>query len=189
VLQPWMHVARAGLGAATAPATGKLYAIGGTDVTSYFPWVEEFTPAGAAGPPTPTSTPTRTATPTPTATPAVPRTPTATPYPRPNVGVGAIPNPSARTLQAPITARDAGCAGGNNQLLSLRFTRLTNATVDVPGAGSVSAPQTMALPSHPASLTLTIHRVTDGQATTVELIVTDGCGDWPTFVGGGATVF
>jgi hypothetical protein len=31
--------------------------------------------------------------------------------------------------------------------------------------------------------------VTDGQASTVELVVTDGCGDWPTFVGGGPNAF
>ena len=37
--------------------------------------------------------------------------------------------------------------------------------------------------------TLTVRRVTDGQASTVELVVTDGCGDWPTFVGGGPNAF
>jgi N-acetylneuraminic acid mutarotase len=55
--QPGMHVGRLGLGAAQAPATGRLYAIGGTDLTSYFPWVEEFTPAGVAVTPTTTPTP------------------------------------------------------------------------------------------------------------------------------------
>jgi hypothetical protein len=97
--------------------------------------------------------------------------------------------PGTHSLQAPIAARDAGCAQGNNQLLGLQFTRLTNATVDVPGAGTVSAPQTVPLPGHPASLTLTVHQVTAGQAVLVELVVTDGCGDWPTFVGGGPGVF
>ncbi|HEY7061018.1 MAG TPA: choice-of-anchor Q domain-containing protein [Chloroflexota bacterium] len=136
----------------------------------------------------PTATPTRT--PPPTATPLPP--PTATPYPRPKVAVGVSPNPSAGTLQTSITARDAGCAGGNNQLVSLQFTRLTNATVDVATAPptSVAAPSTLSLPApHPASIGLTVHRLTAGQAATVELIVTDGCGAWPTFVGGGPSSF
>ena len=84
---------------------------------------------------TPTATPTRTATPTNTVPPVATSTPTqtpppsATPFPRPNVGVTVAP--SGGTLQSTIAARDAGCAGGNNQLQSLVITRLSNATVDV----------------------------------------------------------
>ncbi|HZR97064.1 MAG TPA: right-handed parallel beta-helix repeat-containing protein [Chloroflexota bacterium] len=147
---------------------------------------------------TPTVTPTLTPSPTLTLTPTPTRTPTptptltltATPFPRPNVGVGATPVPSTHTLQVPISARDAGCSP-NNQLQALRFTRLANATVDVPGVGTISAPSTapVPLPGYPATLTLTIRRVTEGQPTTVELVVTDGCGDWPTFVGGGPAAF
>ena len=79
----------------------------------------------------------------------------------------------------------------NNQLLALRVTRLTNATVDVPGVGTLTAPSAtpIALPSHPPTLGLTVHRVTSGQASMVELTVTDGCGDWPTFLGGGPSAF
>jgi hypothetical protein len=47
----------------------------------------------------------------------------------------------------------------------------------------------IALPTHPASIVLTLHRVTSGAASTAELTVTDGCGDWPTFVGGGPSAF
>lgn len=137
--------------------------------------------------PTATVTPTRTATLTPTST----RTPTSTPtpFPRPNVGVQVAP--SGGTLQSTITARDAGCAGGNNQLFALQFTRLANATVDVgnPLIATVATPTTVPLASHPASVPLTLRRVTAGQAATVELTVTDGCGAWPTIVGGGPTAF
>ncbi|HEY7063790.1 MAG TPA: choice-of-anchor Q domain-containing protein [Chloroflexota bacterium] len=154
--------------------------------------------------PTRTTTPTRTATPTPTATrtstptatptppPTSTGTPTATPtpFPRPNVGVQVAPSGGA--LQVTVTARDAACPGGNNQMQALQFTRLTNATVDV-GTSPVitisTAPQTVALSSHPASIALTVHRVTAGQAATVELTVSDGCGSWPTLVGGGPTSF
>jgi len=45
------------------------------------------------------------------------------------------------------------------------------------------------LPSQPQTITLTVHRGTPGQAATVELVVTDGCGEWPTFVGGGPNAF
>jgi hypothetical protein len=94
------------------------------------------------------------------------------------------------TLAVTLAGRDAGCAA-NNQLLALRFTRLTNATVNVPGVGSISAasPNAVPLAGHPASIVLTVHRVQGGQATTVEIVVTDGCGDWPTFVGGGPNAF
>ena len=122
---------------------------------------------------------------------------TPTPYPRPNVGVQVAPG--GGVLQTTITARDAGCNNNtqNNQLLSIRFTRLANATVDV-GAPPIATvgpapppppPVDVALPSHPPSVSLTVHRINSGQPVTVELIVTDGCGTWPTFVGGGPGSF
>jgi hypothetical protein len=100
------------------------------------------------------------------------------------------PAATAGQLQATITARDANCSP-NNRLQSLRFTRLTNATVDVPGVGNIAAPSAtpIALAGQPASVVLTVRRVTAGQAATVELVATDGCGEWPTFVGGGPGAF
>jgi hypothetical protein len=50
-------------------------------------------------------------------------------------------------------------------------------------------PTTVSLPAHPASIVLTVHRVTAGVAATVELTVSDGCGSWPTFIGGGPSAF
>jgi hypothetical protein len=129
--------------------------------------------AGSACPTAPPTTPTLT--PTSAATPLSP--------PQSNVGVQVAP--SGGTLQTTISARNAGCAGGN-QLVSLQFTRLTNATVDVGGPSvTVGTPTTVPLAAHPPSIALTVHRVAPGQAVTVELTVTDGCGSWPTFVGGG----
>jgi uncharacterized repeat protein (TIGR01451 family)/CSLREA domain-containing protein len=135
--------------------------------------VEQTTVLAAGAGPTPT--PTRTAIPT--------------PYPQPNVGVQVAP--SGGVLQATITARNAGCAQGNSQLFALQFTALTNATVDVATAPVtvVSAPTTVPLPGHPAQMGLTVRRVDAGQGATVQLTVTDGCGDWPTFIGGGPAVF
>jgi photosystem II stability/assembly factor-like uncharacterized protein len=140
--------------------------------------------------PTATATPTRTATPAATNTPTLTPTPSATPFPKPNVGVSVAPG--GGTLQSTITARDAGCGGGNNQLQSLVITRLSNATVDVattPVTTVSTTPTTVNLPSHPAQIQLTVHRVTAGAPATVELTVNDGCGAWPTFVGGGAGAF
>jgi hypothetical protein len=118
---------------------------------------------------------------------------TLTPYPQANVGVSVAPSSTAGQLQATLRARDAGCGGNtqNNQLLSLRFTRLTNATVEVPGVGSITAASATPVPlaGQPASVTLTVRRLTSGQAATVELVVTDGCGEWPTFIGGGPGAF
>jgi hypothetical protein len=101
------------------------------------------------------------------------------------------PGPSTGQLQATLVARDAGCPQGNNKLIALRFTKLTNATVDVPGVGTITTASNtpIPLPGQPAAISLTVHRVTAGQAVTAELTVTDGCGDWPTFVGGGASAF
>jgi hypothetical protein len=157
-------------------------------------------PSATAVPLSPTATRSATtAPPSPTAsatTAGIPRSPTpipsATPPARPNVAVITTPNQTSHTLQTSVTARDAGCAQGNNQLQALRFTRLTNASVDVltsPATSVTAAPQTVSLPGHPASVTLTTRRVTDSQPTVVEFTVTDGCGDWPTFVGGGPSAF
>jgi hypothetical protein len=157
------------------------------------------TPTGTA---TPTSTVTATRTATPTSTATATRTPTATstptitptPFPRPNVGVQVAPG--GGVLQSTITARDAGCTQGNNQLFSIQFTRLANATVDV-GVPSIATvgpapppppPVDIDLPSHPSSIVLTVHRVAPGPVT-VQMVVTDGCGAWPTFVGGGPNAF
>ncbi|HEY7068438.1 MAG TPA: hypothetical protein VII06_43725 [Chloroflexota bacterium] len=160
----------------------------GTDIVRGSPAPQfngAFSLQGAVIPsPTPTATRTPTITPTPTRTPTI----TPTPFPHPNVGVQVAP--SGGTLQTTLTARDAGCSA-NNQLQSLTFTRLTNATVDVATSPvtHVAAPTTLSLPAHPASIGLTVRRTTAGQAATVELTVTDGCGAWPTFVGGGASAF
>ena len=165
-----------------------------------------------------TPTPTKTATPTATATATVSpgatatltpgltatRTPTATPFPKPNVGVSVVPSGGA--LQTTITARDAGCTP-NNQLVSVQFGQpraSSNELVDLagipgmsvqpalPGAANLTGRQgsfTVTLPAGVSQLPFAVRRATPGVATTVNLLVTDGCGQWPTFVGGGPTAF
>jgi hypothetical protein len=45
------------------------------------------------------------------------------------------------------------------------------------------------LVSRPPSVGLTVRRIDNTQPVTVELVVTDGCGEWPTFIGGGPNAF
>jgi hypothetical protein len=74
-------------------------------------------------------------------------------------------------------------------LQTVQFTRLSNASVDLTGQPTVTAPTTIALPAGTAQVTLLVRRVSPGQASTVEGVVTDVCGAWPTFFGGGPSAF
>src|SRR5262249_3961477 len=152
-------------------------------------------PGFTVGPPstaTPTRTPVATATPTATATTppgatmtrtSTPGAATATPYPRPNVGVQTAPGGPGQ-LQVTVMAREAGCTP-NNQRQAVRVTQLDNATVEVAGQPPLSAPGTVPIPSGAAQASFTVRRGQAGQPVTVQLTVVDGCGAWPTFVGGG----
>jgi hypothetical protein len=91
-------------------------------------------------------------------------------------------------LQVTVSARDAGCTP-NNQLTSLHFTQTGNATVDVGTRVGASGDFTELLPTGPAHTTFFVNRLANGQPTTVSLVVTDGCGTWPTFVGGGPNAY
>jgi hypothetical protein len=91
-------------------------------------------------------------------------------------------------LRVTVTARDAGC-NPNNQLSALHFTRTDNATVDVETLHGASGDFTVPLAAGTAQASFTVNRIAAGQAATVQLVVTDGCGAWPTFVGGGPSAF
>ncbi len=143
---------------------------------------------------TATRTPTGTATRTPTQTRTRTPTPTATPVPRPNVGVGVAPSGAGR-LQVTLQARNVGCAV-SNLLQSVQFEGLVpgNARVLWPGVAQPivsDPPGPLPVPGGVSPFQFTVERVNPG-ATTVRLIVTDGCGPnmpWPTFVGGGLNAF
>ncbi len=150
--------------------------------------------------PTATAMPTRTSTPpaTATSTPTAAGTPTATPTPvactpRPNVSV-ATANNGDRRLRVTITANTNPGASPPNQVQAIQFTALDNATVQlapqpgIPSAESVTTPRTVTLSPAAASVTLFVSRVNAGAAT-VRAVVTDGCGPWPTFFGGGPSAF
>jgi hypothetical protein len=87
-------------------------------------------------------------------------------------------------LQVHIEATQLN-TGQNNRVSELRFGQLANARVTLNGQ-TVSDNQTVTLPANMFGADFTVERVTPGQATTVPFTVVDGCGEWKTFVGGGA---
>lgn len=107
--------------------------------------------------------------------------------PRPAVRVSVTPTGDGR-LQVTITA-GAATSGGANWLRWLRFGAGSNALVD---AGSTTgSPGSFTLTVSPGTTAVSffVRRATPGQATTLPLTVGDDCGEWPTFVGGGAGAF
>src|SRR5262249_57071501 len=77
-----------------------------------------------------------------------------------------------------------------NALQALRFAPGTNTLLDLPGGPSgVTGSLAVPLPAGTTQTTFVVRQATAGQAATLPLMVVDGCGDWPTFVGGGASVF
>jgi hypothetical protein len=147
--------------------------------------------------PTLTATSTRTTTASPTATlTGTPTAVTATPgpagtldscAPRPAVGVSTAPSGLGR-LQVTLTAQsNAGAAP--NELRSVQFGQLDNATIEWPGRPAITGPTTVALPAGTRQAAFSVQRVAAGQSAMVPIVVTDQCGPWPTFVGGGPTAF
>jgi hypothetical protein len=87
-------------------------------------------------------------------------------------------------LQVRVQATPLG-TGASNARQKLTFTRLDNARVTVSGQ-NITAGQTHTPPANTVIVDFTVARVTAGQPTTVHITVVDGCGEWRTFVGGGA---
>jgi len=90
-------------------------------------------------------------------------------------------------LQATIVAQTSP-ATPSNSLLRVTIAQADNATVLLnggPAAGSVGIP----LPGGTPAAILLVQRKNSAAAITVSFIVTDICGDWPSFVGGGPGAF
>jgi hypothetical protein len=104
--------------------------------------------------------------------------------PRPPVTVSA--RPSNGTLAVTVSAN-----GANNSVRGLRFEAFANAIVDVGTQRNQSAPFAAAIPAgqEPTSIQFVVRRQAAGRATMVRLVVTDACGEWSTFVGGGPFAF
>jgi hypothetical protein len=113
--------------------------------------------------------------------------------PRPPVAVASAPTGDGR-LRVTITAS----AAANATLQALRVNGTTNALVDLgppqpPNAGGsvvgASGSFNVPLAAGAREVTLYVRRATAGQASTVSLVVTDSCGEWPSTVRGGPGAF
>jgi hypothetical protein len=115
--------------------------------------------------------------PAPTATPLPP--PTCTPRP----AVTLVTTPGSNQLQVTVSA-----TGTNNALVSLHFENTANASIDVGGQTGMAGTFDVPISSLPTSMSFVVRRQAAGPVT-VPLVVTDRCGTWRTFVGGGARAF
>jgi hypothetical protein len=77
----------------------------------------------------------------------------------------------------------------NNTLRQLQVVRATNAQVQILGQTFGAGGGTVTPTAGSQSLTFTIVRQNAGATVTVPLVVTDDCGAWSTFVGGGPRSF
>ena len=101
--------------------------------------------------------------------------------PRPRVQ--AAPAPAGRKLQAHVESTPLNTQQ-TNPLKQLKFGTFQNAKVTLNGQ-TIASGQTVAVPAAATTINFAVERATPGQATTVPFTVVDGCGEWPTFVGGG----
>jgi hypothetical protein len=123
-----------------------------------------------------------------TATPSPTATPTPLPSaPRPDVGITAVPNGDGRLRVT--TAAQTNANTPTNTLGGLAFPEGANAGLDVGLDLAKAPPYSVALPPGTQQTTVFVRRVVPGQASTLQLVVTDRCGAWPTMVGGGAAAF
>jgi N-acetylneuraminic acid mutarotase len=110
--------------------------------------------------------------------------------PRPNVTVTTA-KLAAGQLQATLTAH-TNASTPTNRLISIRFTAINNAAVRLNGS-PVTAGPTITLPAGAQQATLLIDRHAPAQnpglASTVAFAVSDLCGEWKSFVGGGSGAF
>ena len=80
--------------------------------------------------------------------------------------------------------------GAGGALSALHFGAAVNAQIDAPGGPPNAAGNFDVIPqAGTPTYTFSIRRVTAGQAANVPFTVTDACGEWPTFVGGGPSAF
>jgi len=152
--------------------------------------------------PTPSMTPTVTDSPTPsltaretgTVTVVPPRTPTTTPTLSPASGCVPRPPVSVRTMPTGDGWLMVTVSSGRGRLRSIEFGTdehpLPNAVVEVP---AIDKQTSIGFTYKPVPVTqqasFYLRRLTDGQAVTLPLVITDECGPWETFVGGGPSAF
>ena len=83
----------------------------------------------------------------------------------------------------------ANVSTGAPPLQSIHIGAGQNALIDVPGQPPGLCRNLTVHPSTGAQFSFIVRQQTPGQAVNVPLVVTDACGDWPTFVGAGPTAW
>jgi hypothetical protein len=106
--------------------------------------------------------------------------------PRPKVSVSTTRTGSGQ-LQATIAAQTSS-GTPTNSLQSITVTRIDGAVVQVNGS-PIATGATITFPGGTSQATLLIERQAPGAASHVGFSVTDACGEWKSFVGGGPGAF
>ena len=79
--------------------------------------------------------------------------------------------------------------GSVNMIQALRFGAATNALIDVGGVTGRTGDFNVGLAPATGQTSFAVRRATAGSGSSVALTVVDGCGEWPTLVGGGPGAF
>jgi hypothetical protein len=104
----------------------------------------------------------------------------ATCSPRPRVVVTNTPTPSGLSVSVAAT-------GSGNALQRITFGALRNGLIDVAGVVTgAGSSYSFAPPAGTTQTSFTVRAVDASQVVQIPFTVTDGCGDWRTFVGAGA---
>jgi hypothetical protein len=106
--------------------------------------------------------------------------------PRPNVAVSTTRAGSGQ-LRATIAAQTSP-ATPTNTLQSITITRIDGAAVQINGS-PIAAGATVTFPNGTSQVALLVERQAPGVASNVAFSVTDACGEWKSFVGGGPGAF
>lgn len=154
--------------------TGSAWAWGRIDASAA---LNDWGSGPTTGTPTPTSTPPATHTPTP-----IPPPPAVScPSPRPPIQVSTAAA-SGRTLDVSLQA-------GAGVIRQIEFRELRNASVTIADRRDVTSSFVYRPSTFASQSAFTVAQQNDSQAAMVSLVVTDDCGPWTTFVGGGANSF
>ena len=106
---------------------------------------------------------------------------------RPPVTVSVVPIGNG-ALQVTVSAQTLD-GSAPNMLNGVRFGTAVNARVDAGTVTNAAGNFTAAAQAGSQQMSFQVRQGVLGQAATVPLVVMDGCGEWPTLVGGGSSAF